>query len=247
MTLTEYKNQENPVRMPVVELESHEYKRGASITVKRTGEITQIFINGYDYDYVQVNNEPRLYTTDDHGNPKKLTCFYIKPTLQATTKTPPQQAMRTITENHKIIITYDDGHQRQTTWVEFIEWMHGKEQLTGEEIALIAAHLAHEDTPVKRGAITYELEPVCLLVSIDHKIGERELQLHTKLEVHGATTQREWMAIVDRHVKYLWTKEDGEELEMMGQYYFDGEVLWKHGYTKKISKATYDEISGIIY
>ena len=78
MTLTEYNNQEYPVRMPRVLLDVGEYILGLKITIMGGMEThQQVFIKGYPGEYCIVNKWPGLYTTDNDGNPKSKSCFTI--------------------------------------------------------------------------------------------------------------------------------------------------------------------------
>lgn len=78
MTLTEYQNQEDPVRMPSVFLEEGEYTLGNMIAPKYGDTRQSIFVKGFPYEYCRVNNYCRLYTTDCDGNPKRTSCFIIR-------------------------------------------------------------------------------------------------------------------------------------------------------------------------
>jgi hypothetical protein len=82
MTLQEYLNQENPVRMPKVLLQPEEFVIHLTIKVGvdtlRLVSIPAIWdrfkMSG---NYVQVNDQPCLKTQDEDGNPKKYSCFYL--------------------------------------------------------------------------------------------------------------------------------------------------------------------------
>lgn len=74
--LTEYLNQENPVRMPRVVLQDDEYTLGFELkTINST--VQEVYIKGIPYTYCMYNGRSILYTTDSDGNPKKLSCFVI--------------------------------------------------------------------------------------------------------------------------------------------------------------------------
>jgi hypothetical protein len=77
MTLTEYLNQDNPVKMPNVLIESGEYKMGhfyGAIGAK----VADIRINGIGFYYCVKQDSNIVYTTDTNGNPKAPSCFIIK-------------------------------------------------------------------------------------------------------------------------------------------------------------------------
>ena len=80
MTLVEYINQIDPIRMPTVLLKAGEYVLGTSITLHRHSvkeeTLTQVWVKGFPYEYCLIND--RFYTTDGDGNPKKLSIFRIK-------------------------------------------------------------------------------------------------------------------------------------------------------------------------
>lgn len=82
MTLTEYQNQRQIERLAsgTVLLQHGEYKEGATITISGgTETLTQIFMSQFGYaEYVVKNGSGTLYTTDDHGNPKHRSVFYIE-------------------------------------------------------------------------------------------------------------------------------------------------------------------------
>lgn len=78
MTLTEYLNQKDPVRMPDVLLQEGEYIKGVTIQIPGAYILTQVFINGIDHEYVERSDRAHLYTTDGDGNPKSPSCFRIK-------------------------------------------------------------------------------------------------------------------------------------------------------------------------
>lgn len=83
MTLTEYINQADPKRNPVVFLEESEYEIHGSINVG-VNVLTSIEIPvirkkyGINSCYIQRNGDSNLWTQDEHGNPKSRSCFYIK-------------------------------------------------------------------------------------------------------------------------------------------------------------------------
>ncbi len=83
MKLSEYINQENPIRMPQVFLEKGEYRIHDSIKVAghvlTTIEIPVLWERfKTDPVYIHKDDEPRLYTRDEHSNPISRSCFYIK-------------------------------------------------------------------------------------------------------------------------------------------------------------------------
>jgi DUF438 domain-containing protein len=86
MTLTEYLNQADPVRMPNVFLTENEYIKHNTIQIGRD-KLTSITIpaiwehfkvNGA---YVQKNDSTALYSQDEHGNTKSLSCFILPQTI----------------------------------------------------------------------------------------------------------------------------------------------------------------------
>ncbi len=76
MTLTEYLAQQNPVRMPHVTLQSHEYVRGHFFGAPGR-RIAEVFIHEIGYSYCVSEGDNRLYTIDYRGNPKSPSCFYL--------------------------------------------------------------------------------------------------------------------------------------------------------------------------
>lgn len=77
MTLTEYLNQSNPIKMPNVILAEREYKIGLKISLPNNESITQIFIPAVNTYYIQKNGDTVLFTCDKDGNPKAKSCFNI--------------------------------------------------------------------------------------------------------------------------------------------------------------------------
>ena len=82
MTLTEYLNQKDPARMPRVYLKQGEYIEREKIKVRIDTltfyEIPVLWEKyGVDMTYVSVNSGKNLYTTDEHGNKRSLSCFCI--------------------------------------------------------------------------------------------------------------------------------------------------------------------------
>lgn len=76
MTLTEYLNQKEPVKMPYVELQEGEYWQGGFIGI--VNRIAPLTINDLPYSYVVKEGSNHVYTTDKFGEPKTLSCFHIK-------------------------------------------------------------------------------------------------------------------------------------------------------------------------
>ena len=76
MTLTQYLNQENPVRMPHVVLQTGEYSQGSFIGApgKRFAPVS---LHGIGF-YCVKEGDTRLYTVDNDGNPKSPSCFHLK-------------------------------------------------------------------------------------------------------------------------------------------------------------------------
>jgi len=78
MTLTEYLNQADPVRMPHVELEPNEYRIVASVnSACRTIQAVEVPALGMDY--VKYEDENVLRVPDEDGNPRARSCFYLSP------------------------------------------------------------------------------------------------------------------------------------------------------------------------
>ena len=76
MTLTEYLAQTDPVRMPHVSLQPHEYVQGHSFGAIGS-RISEVFIHAVGYSYCVKEGGSRLYTIDRDGNPKSPSCFYL--------------------------------------------------------------------------------------------------------------------------------------------------------------------------
>lgn len=77
MTLKEYKNQKDPVRMPTVCLQKGEYTLGHKIAPRFRDSRQSVWVKGFPSEYCMVNDYPRLYTTDRDGNPKERSVFVI--------------------------------------------------------------------------------------------------------------------------------------------------------------------------
>ncbi len=80
MTLIEYLNQTTPQKNQKVFLTPTEYVITNSVKAgnnhfKRIYITASQLLSGIEY--VQVNDEKNLYTTDSDGNPKNLSCFYL--------------------------------------------------------------------------------------------------------------------------------------------------------------------------
>lgn len=85
MTLTEYKNQKNPVRFPNVILRPGEYRTG--MTTKLGDEtFTQVWIDGFPSEYCLKGGKSHLYTTDSDGNPQSISCFTIEENEESNSK-----------------------------------------------------------------------------------------------------------------------------------------------------------------
>lgn len=76
MTLTEYLNQQDPVRMPHVALQPGEYILGHFFGAPGR-RIAEVFLPKIGYSYCVYEGNKRLYTVDDNGNPKSPSCFYL--------------------------------------------------------------------------------------------------------------------------------------------------------------------------
>lgn len=76
MTLTEYLNQENPVRMPKVLLDPSEYFVG-NFFGAYGARVADVSIKGIEFSYVLKEGNPNVYTTDSQGNPDRPSCFWI--------------------------------------------------------------------------------------------------------------------------------------------------------------------------
>ena len=83
MTLTEYLNQDDPVKMPHVELEDDEVKFGIQYMIARAPFIREVTIlalwEKYQIPgtYIQKNRELTLWTSDQDGNPVARSCFSL--------------------------------------------------------------------------------------------------------------------------------------------------------------------------
>jgi hypothetical protein len=86
MNLTEYLNQQDPVRMPHVTLEPTDYKEGATIRIPGHPSLTQVFITRKEFtdkfpsvysEYVKKGDSTVLWTVDKDGNPKSMSCFHV--------------------------------------------------------------------------------------------------------------------------------------------------------------------------
>jgi hypothetical protein len=82
MTLHEYLNQTEPVKMPTVFLQENEiirhgtYKKGNdTFNIIEVKQLWQIY--GVGSPYIQINDSDCLYTTDSDGNKKSLSCFRV--------------------------------------------------------------------------------------------------------------------------------------------------------------------------
>lgn len=87
MTLTEYLNQVDPIRMPNVVLVKSEYRVIDSIK-QGQNKITFIEIPalykrfGIDGTYQQINDFPELYTITGDGNKRAVSCFRMPYTFR---------------------------------------------------------------------------------------------------------------------------------------------------------------------
>lgn len=86
MTLEEYLNQKDPVKMPNVWLTEQDYDKVHKIKLPNGDTLTQILIKGIDFIYLQKNNLSHLYTQDGDGNIKAISCFNIEKTIQLQNK-----------------------------------------------------------------------------------------------------------------------------------------------------------------
>jgi hypothetical protein len=81
MSLSEYIAQDIPERMPEVILTEEDYKVLTTIKVAGWPTLTLVSVNLWPLsvprEYVKKEGEVRLYTTDEDGNPKTLSCFSI--------------------------------------------------------------------------------------------------------------------------------------------------------------------------
>lgn len=82
MTLTEYLNQLTPAKRPTVQLSSNEAKLISEAKVGMDKlylyEIPAIWEKwGVASEYISINNELELYTADNDGNKKHLSCFRL--------------------------------------------------------------------------------------------------------------------------------------------------------------------------
>lgn len=76
MTLTEYLNQKFPFKMPVVKLKPGEYRIVSDYIIGNERQRI-VLINDVDGEYLRINNDTRLFTTDSDGNKKRYSCFNI--------------------------------------------------------------------------------------------------------------------------------------------------------------------------
>lgn len=82
MTLKEYLNQQDAQRMPEVILTENDIAIQAKYKVG-VDMLTLVTINGLwekfgvSRPYLKINNESALYTTDNDGNKKSLSCFRL--------------------------------------------------------------------------------------------------------------------------------------------------------------------------
>ncbi len=82
MDLKEYLSQKDPVRMPTVYLKPNEYRIGATMKCGYRETRTQVFLDFGDHElsgteYVLKNDWDVLYTVDQDGNAKNMSCFRI--------------------------------------------------------------------------------------------------------------------------------------------------------------------------
>lgn len=152
--------------------------------------------------------------------------------------------MRTITETTNIIITYSDGHNRKLKRDDFIKYL--QEQVSdNNEFNLVMAHLTTEDAPVKMATgITFHVEPIYMIVSIEERHGGMETGSIVKLQYHGAMSEDEISEAIEDYVKNFWGSDYPEIYEGV---YSDGGVEWRLSDIKQVSATTYHELNGIIY
>ena len=85
MTLTEYCQQRDPVRMPDVLLQEGEYKVLITLNLAGKMHLRAIHVIMFNHEYAEKNDGTGiLWTTDDHGNPKSRSCFRIPPYKEPT-------------------------------------------------------------------------------------------------------------------------------------------------------------------
>lgn len=82
MTLTEYINQNEPQRMPNVILQEGEFTCGQPF--KAGNDILQMVTIPILWEkykigrpYIKVNDSKQLYTTDENGNKRRISCFRL--------------------------------------------------------------------------------------------------------------------------------------------------------------------------
>jgi len=82
MTLTDYCNQENPIRFPRVDIMPSEYRILATIKAGQDTltsiEIPLLWEKFGCFGYVLKNDCSTVYATDEGGNPRRATCFSIQ-------------------------------------------------------------------------------------------------------------------------------------------------------------------------
>ena len=83
MTLTEYLNQDDPKKMPRVELANDEVKFGIQYMIARVAFTREVTIPALwekykiPGTYIQKNRDPTLWTSDQDGNPVARSCFSL--------------------------------------------------------------------------------------------------------------------------------------------------------------------------
>ena len=76
MTLTEYLNQKDPIKMPEVILQDGEYEIW-NTAGKAPNRFTHITIPAVNASYVVNEGETQLFTQDKFGYPSKRSCFHL--------------------------------------------------------------------------------------------------------------------------------------------------------------------------
>jgi hypothetical protein len=90
ITLSEYLDQKEPVRMPYVVLKENDYnlghwygvegKKRASLWIPALSSVLPP--NGVNPEYVVIEGLHQVYTTDSDGNPVRSSCFHLENPLK---------------------------------------------------------------------------------------------------------------------------------------------------------------------
>ncbi len=82
MNLRQYLNQKDPMKNPSVQLDSNDYRIIHSIIYGNV-KMEKVLISNDNFieefgelEYLRINGQPNLWTTDSQGNPKSRSVFY---------------------------------------------------------------------------------------------------------------------------------------------------------------------------